>query len=69
MNYHRVHVYLNQNEHSLYLVMDFHPGGDLFTVMERREGGMNENQARFYLTEISKFFKIFYVNMYMYCVD
>ena len=31
---------------SLYLVMDYHPGGDLLTVMERREGGMTEEHAR-----------------------
>lgn len=26
--------------------MDFHPGGDLLTVMERNEGGMSELDAR-----------------------
>ena len=26
--------------------MDFHPGGDLLTVMERNEGGMSEGDAR-----------------------
>ena len=26
--------------------MDFHPGGDLLTVMERHEGGMKEEDAR-----------------------
>ena len=42
-----------KDDHSLYLVMDFHPGGDLFTIMERREGGMSEQEARFYVAEIS----------------
>lgn len=36
--------------------MEYHPGGDLFTVMERKGGGMNEREACFYLTEISKLF-------------
>lgn len=27
--------------------MDFHPGGDLLTVMERHEGGMKEEDARY----------------------
>ena len=34
--------------------MDYHPGGDLFTVMERKEGGMSEQDACFYLAEIGK---------------
>ena len=37
---------LSQDPESLYLVMDFHPGGDLLTVMERHEGGMKEEDAR-----------------------
>lgn len=37
---------LSQDSESLYLVMDFHPGGDLLTVMERHEGGMKEEDAR-----------------------
>ncbi len=35
--------------------MDFHPGGDLFTIMERKEGGMAEQEARFYIAEISMY--------------
>ena len=34
--------------------MDFHPGGDLFTIMERKDGGMGEKKARFYIAEISE---------------
>lgn len=37
---------LVQDSINLYLVMDFHPGGDLLSVMERNEGGMNEVDAR-----------------------
>ena len=37
---------LSQDTESLYLVMDFHPGGDLLTVMERHEGGMKEEDVR-----------------------
>ena len=36
-----------QDPHNLYLVMDFHPGGDLLTVMERHDGGMSEDEARY----------------------
>ena len=40
--------YAFQDRERLYLVMDFHPGGDLLTVMERHEGGggMEEGEAR-----------------------
>ena len=36
-----------QDPHNLYLVMDFHPGGDLLTVMERHDRGMSEDEARY----------------------
>ena len=45
--------YAFQDATNLYLVMDFHPGGDLLTVMERQEGGLGEEKARFYLAEIA----------------
>lgn len=45
--------YAFQDSSSLYLVMDYHPGGDLLTIMERREGSMQEEEARFYLVEIA----------------
>jgi citron Rho-interacting kinase len=45
--------YAFQDSSHLYLVMDFHPGGDLLSVMERNEGGMSESDARFYLAEIA----------------
>ena len=35
-----------QDSSSLYLVMDYHPGGDLLTIMERKEGSMQEEEAR-----------------------
>ena len=35
-----------QDSSHLYLVMDFHPGGDLLSVMEKNEGGMSESDAR-----------------------
>jgi len=41
--------YAFQDPVSLYLVMDYHPGGDLLTVMERRDGGMTEPEARYVL--------------------
>lgn len=39
-------ICLAQDSNHLYLVMDFHPGGDLLSVMERNEGGMSEVDAR-----------------------
>ena len=38
--------YAFQDPTFLYLVMDFYPGGDLLTIMERREGGMSEKETR-----------------------
>ena len=38
--------YAFQDSSSLYLVMDYHPGGDLFSIMERRDEGMSEKEAR-----------------------
>ena len=38
--------YAFQDATSLYLVMDYHPGGDLLTVMERKDGGMTEEETR-----------------------
>ena len=42
-----VWIYIMQDSSHLYLVMDFHPGGDLLSVMERNEGGMSESDTRF----------------------
>ena len=42
-----------QDEKSLYLVMEFIPGGDLMSLLCRRpEGTMDEATARFYLAEL-----------------
>ena len=46
--------YAFQDKEKLYLVMDFHPGGDLLNIMQRYEGGLSEQLARFYLCEISE---------------
>ena len=46
--------YAFQDKEKLYLVMEFYPGGDLLTVMQRYEGQLTEQHARFYLSEISK---------------
>lgn len=39
--------YAFQDSTSLYLVMDYHPGGDLLNIMERKEGSMREDEARY----------------------
>ena len=38
--------YAFQDHTSLYLVMDYHPGGDLLNIMERKEGSMSIDEAR-----------------------
>ena len=42
-----------QDEQFLYLVMDFHPGGDLFSLLERYDGKFSEEMCRFYLSEVA----------------
>ena len=41
-----------QDQENLYLVMEFHPGGDLLSLLSRRGGSLNEDEARFYLAEV-----------------
>ena len=38
--------YAFQDRTSLYLVMDYHPGGDLLNIMERKERSMSIEEAR-----------------------
>ncbi|XP_037071706.1 citron Rho-interacting kinase-like [Pollicipes pollicipes] len=45
--------YAFQDSQLLYLVMDFHPGGDLMTLLDRFDGVLEEETARFYLAEIA----------------
>lgn len=33
--------------------MEYHPGGDLFGLLNRRDGILTEDEARFYLAEIT----------------
>ena len=42
-----------QDSQQLYLVMDFHPGGDLMMLLDRFDGVLDEKTARFYLAEIA----------------
>lgn len=37
----------------MYLVMEYHPGGDLFHLLEMNDDTFSENMARFYLAEIT----------------
>lgn len=43
---------LPQDAQQLYLVMDFHPGGDLLSLLDRYDGIFTEEMACFYLAEI-----------------
>lgn len=45
--------YAFQDQKNLYLVMEFHPGGDLLTLLSKQENEiLDEKIARFYLAEI-----------------
>lgn len=44
--------YAFQDRHNLYLVMHFHPGGDLFALLERHDNVLSEDMAKFYLAEM-----------------
>ncbi|XP_045599128.2 citron rho-interacting kinase [Procambarus clarkii] len=45
--------YAFQDDLQLYLVMEFHPGGDLLSLLDRYDGFFSEDMARFYLAEIT----------------
>lgn len=44
--------YAFQDAQQLYLVMDFHPGGDLLSLLDRYDGIFTEEMTCFYLAEI-----------------
>ena len=45
--------YAFQDTQNLYLVMEFHPGGDLLTLLGKQENEILEEKiAKFYLAEI-----------------
>ncbi len=48
----RLHYALSDAKH-LYLVMDYHPGGDLFHLLEAHDDIFDEKMARFYLAELA----------------
>lgn len=38
--------------HNLYLVMEYHPGGDLLSLLSKYDDVLEEDVARFYLAEM-----------------
>ncbi|XP_047508953.1 serine/threonine-protein kinase Genghis Khan isoform X4 [Pieris napi] len=44
--------YAFQDDHNLYLVMDYYCGGDLLTLLSKFEDRLPEDMARFYITEM-----------------
>ncbi|KAJ8313775.1 hypothetical protein KUTeg_008336 [Tegillarca granosa] len=48
----RLH-YAFQDQQNLYLVMEFHAGGDLLSLLSRNDDIFEEDMARFYLAEMS----------------
>ncbi|KAB7499553.1 Citron Rho-interacting kinase, partial [Armadillidium nasatum] len=45
--------YAFQDERNLYILMDFHPGGDLLSLLDRFNYVFTEEMTRFYLAEIT----------------
>ncbi|XP_066953798.1 citron rho-interacting kinase-like [Macrobrachium rosenbergii] len=46
--------YAFQDDQQLYLVMDFHPGGDLLSLLDRYDNVFDEDMTRFYLAEVTQ---------------
>jgi len=44
--------YAFHDAHNLYLVMDYHPGGDLLSLLSKYDDILEEDVARFYLAEM-----------------
>ena len=44
--------YAFQDADNLYLVMEFHPGGDLLSLLSRYDDVFEEKMAQFYLAEM-----------------
>ncbi|KAK7069746.1 hypothetical protein SK128_005129, partial [Halocaridina rubra] len=45
--------YAFQDDQQLYLVMEFHPGGDLLSLLDRYDEVFEEDMTRFYLAEVT----------------
>ncbi|XP_049838505.1 citron rho-interacting kinase [Schistocerca gregaria] len=45
--------YSFQDMQNLYLVMEFHPGGNLLSLLDRFDGVLSEELCRFYLSELA----------------
>ncbi|XP_076331600.1 citron Rho-interacting kinase-like isoform X1 [Tachypleus tridentatus] len=44
--------YAFQDQLNLYLVMEFHPGGDLLSLLDRHDNMLSEDMVKFYLAEL-----------------
>ncbi|NWH98983.1 CTRO kinase, partial [Mystacornis crossleyi] len=44
--------YAFQDKKNLYLVMEYQPGGDLLSLLNRYEDQLDENMVQFYLAEL-----------------
>lgn len=44
--------YAFQDINNLYLVMEYHPGGDLLSLLSKHDDVLEEDVARFYLAEM-----------------
>ena len=57
--------YAFQNNEKLYLVMDYHNGGELFQQMKNKET-FSENEAKFYLSQIILAIEYLHMNKIIY---
>lgn len=44
--------YAFQDTQNIYLVMEFHPGGDMLSLLEKYDNVLPEDMCRFYLAEL-----------------
>lgn len=44
--------YAFQDNQNLYLVMEFHPGGDMLSLLEKYDNVLPEEMCQFYLAEL-----------------
>lgn len=58
--------YAFQDSGHLYLVMEFHPGGDLYGLLERQGGTLPESAAVFYLSELVEAIKALHTMGYVH---
>lgn len=44
--------YAFQDSHNLYLIMEFHSGGDMLSLLEKYDNVLTEDMVQFYVAEL-----------------